>query len=36
MRSEFPSAVPEIPVRDINDAVLYYQDSLGFTLEVIS
>lgn len=33
MKSEFPSAVPEIPVRDINDAVLYYQDSLGFTLD---
>src|SRR2546428_6715458 len=33
MKSEFPSAVPEIPVREINDAVLYYQDSLGFTLD---
>ena len=33
MKSEFPSAVPEIPVRDINGAVLYYQDSLGFTLD---
>jgi hypothetical protein len=33
MKSEFPSAVPEIPVRDINDAVLYYQESLGFTLD---
>jgi uncharacterized glyoxalase superfamily protein PhnB len=33
MKSEFPGAVPEIPVRDINEAVLYYQDNLGFTLD---
>ena len=33
MKSEFPGAVPEIPVSDINDAMLYYQDSLGFTLD---
>ena len=33
MKSEFPGAVPEIPVRDIDNAVLYYQDSLGFTLD---
>src|SRR5262245_36584734 len=33
MKSEFPSAVPEIPVRDINKAVAYYQSNLGFTLD---
>jgi len=29
----FPGAVPEIPVRDIDEAVAYYQGSLGFTLD---
>jgi len=33
MNSEFPSAVPELPVKDIATAVSYYQDSLGFTLD---
>jgi uncharacterized glyoxalase superfamily protein PhnB len=33
MASGFPSAVPEIPVRSINEAVAYYRDSLGFTLD---
>ena len=33
MKSEFPSAVPEIPVRNINEAVAYYQSNLGFTLD---
>jgi len=33
MKSEFPSAVPEIPVKNINDAVTYYQSNLGFTLD---
>ena len=33
MKSEFPSAVPEIPVRNINEAVAYYQGNLGFTLD---
>ena len=33
MNSRFPAAVPEIPVRNIDDAVLYYRDSLGFTLD---
>jgi len=33
MKSEFPGAVPEIPVRKINDAVLYYRECLGFTLD---
>jgi len=33
MNSEFPSAVPEIPVRDLAAAAAYYQDCLGFTLD---
>ena len=33
MKSEFPGAVPEIPVSDINKAAAYYQRNLGFTLD---
>ena len=33
MKSEFPSPVPEIPVRSIATAAAYYQDCLGFTLD---
>ena len=33
MRSEFPAAVPEIPVSDINAATDYYQTKLGFRLD---
>jgi uncharacterized glyoxalase superfamily protein PhnB len=33
MRSEFPGAVPEIPVNDVATAAAYYQDQLGFTLD---
>ena len=33
MKSEFPGAVPEIPVSNIKEAVAYYQSSLGFTLD---
>jgi uncharacterized glyoxalase superfamily protein PhnB len=33
MRSEFPSAVPEIPVTDIATAAAYYRDRLGFTVD---
>jgi len=33
MKSEFPVAVPEIPVRNINAALAYYQTNLGFTLD---
>ena len=33
MKSEFPGAVPEIPVSNINEAVAYYQNNLGFTLD---
>ncbi len=31
MKLEFPDAVPEIPVRDINEAAAYYENNLGFT-----
>lgn len=33
MRSEFPGAVPEIPVQSIAAAAAYYQRNLGFTLD---
>jgi uncharacterized glyoxalase superfamily protein PhnB len=33
MKSDFPGAVPEIPVTDIATAAAYYQLSLGFTLD---
>ena len=33
MTSKFPGAVPEIPVRDINEAAAYYESSLGFTVD---
>ena len=33
MKSKFPGPVPEIPVRDINQAAAYYQRNLGFTLD---
>jgi len=33
MNSTFPRAVPEIPVRDINEAAAYYEGKLGFTLD---
>jgi len=33
MKSEFPGAIPEIPVRGVNEAVAYYQDKLGFMLD---
>lgn len=33
MKSEFPAAVPEIPVRSIATAVAYYQNNLGFSLD---
>jgi hypothetical protein len=28
MKSKFPGAVPEIPVRDINEAATYYESNL--------
>ncbi len=33
MKSEFPTAVPEIPGSNINEVVAYYQSNLGFTLD---
>jgi uncharacterized glyoxalase superfamily protein PhnB len=33
MKSEFPAAVPEVPVSNIDDAAAYYADRLGFTLD---
>lgn len=33
MKSEFPTPVPEIPVKDIKAAVAYYETQLGFTLD---
>jgi hypothetical protein len=30
---DFPAAVPEIPVRDINKATAYYAKKLGFNLD---
>jgi uncharacterized glyoxalase superfamily protein PhnB len=33
MKSEFPAAVPELPVRDIATAAAYYQNSLGFSVD---
>ena len=33
MKNEFPSAVPEIPVTDMDAALDYYQTQLGFNLD---
>ena len=33
MPHDFPPAVPEIPVRDISQAVAYYRNQLGFNLD---
>jgi predicted lactoylglutathione lyase len=33
MKHEFPAAVPEIPVNDINAALDYYHDKLGFDVD---
>ena len=33
MTWEFPGAVPEIPVRDIDEATAYYENNLGFTVD---
>ena len=33
MRSDFPGAVPEIPVSDINNAAAYYESKLGFSID---
>ena len=33
MKSEFPAAVPEIPVTDMNAALDYYERKLGFSID---
>ena len=33
MESEFPAAVPEIPVSEINRAAAYYKSKLGFSID---
>lgn len=33
MNPDFPAAVPEIPVRDINKAAEYYEKNLGFKID---
>ena len=33
MEREFPGAVPEIPVSDIDTAAAYYRDQLGFSID---
>lgn len=33
MNPKFPGAVPEIPVKDMNKALAYYEHSLGFTID---
>jgi predicted lactoylglutathione lyase len=33
MKHEFPAAVPEIPVTDMNAALHYYEGKLGFSID---
>ncbi len=33
MEQDFPGAVPEIPVSDVDRAAAYYKDHLGFTID---
>ncbi|MDQ3220438.1 MAG: hypothetical protein M3Q26_06790 [Acidobacteriota bacterium] len=33
MKNEFPGAVPEIPVTDMNKATAYYESKLGFNID---
>ena len=33
MEQEFPGAVPEIPVSDVDKSAAYYKDQLGFTVD---
>ena len=33
MKSDFPGAVPEIPVSDLEKATAYYANNLGFTVD---
>ena len=33
MNSEFPVAIPEIPVKDVDKAAAYYESKFGFSLD---
>jgi uncharacterized glyoxalase superfamily protein PhnB len=33
MKDEFPAAVPEVPVSDMNEALNYYESKLGFSID---
>jgi uncharacterized glyoxalase superfamily protein PhnB len=33
MKSQFPSAVPEIPVENVDKAAKYYESTLGFSID---
>ena len=33
MKHDFPTAVPEIPVNDMDQALAYYERKLGFTID---
>lgn len=33
MNHEFPAAVPEVPVNDMNEALNYYENKLGFSID---
>ena len=33
MQDDFPGAVPEIPVSDVDAAAAYYRDQLGFSID---
>ena len=33
MKHEFPAAVPEVPVSDMNEALNYYESKLGFSID---
>ena len=33
MKFDFPGAVPEIPVKNLDEATAYYQNNLGFSLD---
>jgi uncharacterized glyoxalase superfamily protein PhnB len=33
MNDDFPGAVPEIPVNDVDQAAAYYREHLGFTID---
>ena len=33
MKSDFPGAVPEIPVKDVDEAAAYYKNKLSFSVD---